>query len=41
MTVENATGLLVIITTIWIGWPLYRISDHLRALRELAEGKRK
>ncbi|WP_279606569.1 hypothetical protein [Sphingobium yanoikuyae] len=29
--------LVALIGAIWIGWPLYKISDHLGALRKIAE----
>ena len=33
--------IIIMITAIWIGWPLYRIADSLRELRDLAKGGRK
>lgn len=37
MTTESATGLLVLIATIWIGWPLHQIAANLKTLRAMAE----
>ena len=37
MTTGEATGLLVLIATIWIGWPLHQIAANLTALRKMAE----
>lgn len=34
---EGSVGLLALVAAIWIGWPLYQISDHLGALRKIAE----
>ncbi|WP_283159251.1 hypothetical protein [Sphingobium yanoikuyae] len=33
--------LVLLITCIWIGWPLYRIADFLRELRDMAKESRK
>lgn len=30
---------IVLIATIWIGWPLHQIAANLTALRKIAEGK--
>lgn len=38
---DGSIGLLALIAVIWIGWPLYKISDHLGALRNLAERNRR
>lgn len=38
---DESIGLLVIISVIWIGHPPYKISDHLGALRKIAEGSRR
>ena len=32
--------IMIMITAIWIGWPLYRISDCLRELRDMAKANR-
>lgn len=37
MTIQNATGLFILIATIWIGWPLHQIAANLTALRKMAE----
>lgn len=37
MSNEDATMLFILIVTIWVGWPLHRISDHLRELLDLAK----
>jgi hypothetical protein len=33
----DSVAIVALIGAIWIGWPLYRISDHLGALRKIAE----
>lgn len=34
---DGSIVVLGLIAAIWIGWPLYRISEHLGALRKIAE----
>lgn len=36
MSADGVT-IVALIGAIWIGWPLYKISDHLGALRKVAE----
>lgn len=38
---SDSVFVLAIVTAIWNGWPLYRISDHLGALRKIAERNRR
>lgn len=37
---DGSVGILALVAIIWIGWPLMRIAEHLRALRALAEDRR-